>query len=190
MYCNLTTGCSNNASWLVVYWTNMGFIAHHMMNIHQNKLKFGPIFFFYSRVTHLKNSVQNYFSTFSHHVMHHNLLPVNVRKCMTMSQPPGPLPAFINFKWLTQIIGVEVVWCEVHSHHPFCTMADSTGQKKRLYFFGHINLIMVSDSDGFIVVCFEIQILFALHTKPNDRRHKLIQRLGHVKLKHEKRKRK
>ena len=47
---------------------------------------------------------------------------------------------------------------------------------------------MVSDSDGFIVVCFEIQILFALHTQPNDRRHKLIQRLGHVKLKHEKKK--
>ena len=44
---------------------------------------------------------------------------------------------------------------------------------------------MVSDSDGFIV---EIQILFALHTQPNDRRHKLIQRLGHVKLKHEKKK--
>ena len=49
---------------------------------------------------------------------------------------------------------------------------------------------MVSDSDGFIVVCFEIQILFALHTKPNDKRHKLIQRLGPVKPKHEKRKRK
>ena len=145
---------------------------------------------FHSRVTHLKNSVQNYFSTFSHHVMHHNLLPVNVRKCMTMSQPPGLLPAFINFKWLTQIIDVEVVWCEVLSHHPFCTTVDLTGQKKRLYIFCHINLIMVSDSDGFIVVCFEIQILFALHTKPNDRRHKLIQRLGHVKLKHEKRKRK
>ena len=49
---------------------------------------------------------------------------------------------------------------------------------------------MVSDSDGFIVVCFEIQILFALHTKPNDKRHKLIQQLGPVKPKHEKRKRK
>ena len=47
---------------------------------------------------------------------------------------------------------------------------------------------MVSDSDGFIVVCFEIQILFALHTQPNDKRHKLIQWLGHVKLKHEKKK--
>ena len=109
-----------------------------------------------------------------------NFLPVNFGKCMTMSQPPGLLPAFINFKWRTQILDVEVVWCEVLSHHPFCTMADSTGQKKRLYFFGHINLIMVSDSDGFIVVCFEIQILIALHTWPNDKRHKLIQQLGPV----------
>ena len=64
-----------------------------------------------------------------------NFLPVNFGKCMTMSQPPGLLPAFINFKWLTQIIDIEVVWCEVLSHHPFCTMAHSTGQKKRLLLF-------------------------------------------------------
>ena len=64
-----------------------------------------------------------------------NFLPVNFGKCTTMSQPPGLLPAFINFKWLTQIMDVEVVWCEVLSHHPFCTTVDSTGQKKRLYFF-------------------------------------------------------
>ena len=66
--------------------------------------------------------------------MHHNPgeLSVNFGKCMTMSQPPGLLPAFINFKWLTQIIDIEVVWCEVLSHHPFCTMVHSTGQKKRL----------------------------------------------------------
>ena len=28
-YCTLTTGCSNNVSWLVMNWTNMGFISHH-----------------------------------------------------------------------------------------------------------------------------------------------------------------
>ena len=73
---------------------------------------------------------------------------------------------------------------------PFVQWRIQQIRNKDYYYFCHINVIMVSDSDGFIVVCFEIQILFALHTKPNDKRHKLIQRLGPVKPKHEKRKRK
>ena len=66
-----------------------------------------------------------------------NFLRMNFGKCMTMSQPPGLLPAFINFKWLTQIIDVEVVWCEVLSHHPFCTWGPllSTAYTSPLFFF-------------------------------------------------------
>ena len=136
-----------------------------LMNIHQNKLNFGPKKKIIPQQSNpskkiLYETILVHFPIMSCIV---NFLPVNFGKCMTMSQPPGLLPAFINFKWLTQIIDVEVVWCEVLSHHPFCTTVDLTGQKKRLYIFCHINLIMVSDSDGFIVVCFDKYYLLYIH---------------------------
>ena len=66
-YCTLMTGCSNNASRLVMNWKNMGFIMHHTSWWTPTKITtVFPI------PKQPKISVLNYFNTFSCHVIHHN----------------------------------------------------------------------------------------------------------------------